>query len=48
MGQKDTWAAVKVWDLPIHASDMIQACQDCEACAQTQQCPLSQTAAHLA
>lgn len=48
MGQKDTWAAVKVWDLPIHASDMIQACQDCEACAQTQPCPLSQTAAHLA
>jgi len=38
----------KAWGLPIQLSDVVQACQDCNACSKMRPRPLPETTAHLA
>ena len=47
-GQKTMWAAAKAWGLPIQLPDIVQACQDCDACSRMRPRPLPETTAHLA
>ena len=42
------WTAAKAWGLPIQLSDVVQACQDCDACSKMRPRPLPETTAHLA
>jgi len=47
-GQKTMWAAAKAWGLSIQLSDVVQACQDCNACSKMRPRPLPETTARLA
>ena len=47
-GQKTMWAAAKAWVLPIQLSDVVQACQGCDACSKMRPRSLPETTAHLA
>jgi len=40
-------AAAKAWRLPIQLSDIVQACQESDACSQMRPGPLLETTPHL-